>query len=214
MFVVNILYQLYCIISVDFIILCNVVSFAHVQLLKPRTQRERAQWEVGVGHAEAANAMTREERNDNYTFIYIDKLPADAEPSDDPVTPTRMKKRRTRRSKSLKKDDPATLPRRQQPRRQCSVSDTQEEEAEPEDTTERQPSPPPVRTPWRTAAARKLLPLSVTMKKLNVEIVKCDWQLPKEKVEIKKEVERDDERVQSPEVRVTSAFDAVLKPGV
>ncbi|GAA6088471.1 histone-lysine N-methyltransferase NSD3 isoform X1 [Tachysurus ichikawai] len=169
------------------------------KLLKPRTQRERAQWEVGVGHAEAANAMTREERNDNYTFIYIDKLPADAEPSDDPVTPTRMKKRRTRRSKSLKKDDPATLPRRQQPRRQCSVSDTQEEEAEPEDTTERQPSPPPVRTPWRTAAARKLLPLSVTMKKLNVEIVKCDWQLPKEKVEIKKEVERDDERVQSPE---------------
>ncbi|XP_047678839.1 histone-lysine N-methyltransferase NSD3-like [Tachysurus fulvidraco] len=141
------------------------------KLLKPRTQRERAQWEVGVGHAEAANAMTREERNENYTFIYIDKLPADAEPSDDPVTPTRMKKRRTRRSKSLKKDDPATLPRRQQPRRQCSVSDTQEEEAEPEDTTETQPSPPPVRTPWRTAAARKLLPLSVTMKKLNVEIV-------------------------------------------
>lgn len=144
--------------------------------------------------------MTREERNENYTFIYIDKLPAE-EASDDPVTPTRIKKRRTRRCRGIKKDDPATLPRRQQPRRQCSVSDTQEEEAEPEDTTETQPVPPPVRTPWRTAAARKLLPLSVTMKKLNVEIVKCDWQLPKEKVEIKKEVERDDERVQSPEVR-------------
>ncbi|XP_026798387.1 histone-lysine N-methyltransferase NSD3 isoform X2 [Pangasianodon hypophthalmus] len=168
------------------------------KLLKPQSQRERAQWEVGVGHAEAALLMTREERNENYTFIYIDKLPAD-EPSDDPVTPTRIKKRRTRRCKSIKKDDPAALPRRQQPRRQCSVSDAQEEEAEPEDTTETQPSPPPVRTPWRTAAARKLLPLSVTMKKLNVEIVKCDWQLPKEKVEIKKEVERDDERVESPE---------------
>ncbi|KAF5892023.1 histone-lysine N-methyltransferase NSD3 isoform X2, partial [Clarias magur] len=167
------------------------------KLLKPQSQRERAQWEVGVGHAEAALVMSREERNENYTFIYIDKLPAE-EPSDDPATPTRIKKRRTRRSKSLKKDDTAALPRRQQPRRQCSVSDTQEEEAEPEDATESQPSPPPVRTPWRTAAARKLLPLSVTMKKLNVEIVKCDWQLPKQKVELKKE-ERDDERVQSPE---------------
>lgn len=153
--------------------------------------------------------MTREERNENYTFIYIDKLPTD-ETNDDPVTPARIKKRRTRRSKSIKKDDSATLPRRQQPRRQCSVSDTQEEEAEPEDIIETQPSPPPVRTPWRTAAARKLLPLSVTMKKLNVEIVKCDWQLPKEKVEIKKEVERDDERVQSPEVRFTSACQTVI----
>ncbi|TSM12563.1 Histone-lysine N-methyltransferase NSD3 [Bagarius yarrelli] len=168
------------------------------KLLKPRTQRERAQWEVGVGHAESALLMSREERNENYTFIYIDKLPAD-KPIDEPVTPTRNKKQRTRRSKSLKKEDVATLPRRQQPRRQCSVSDTQEEEAETEDTTETPPSPPPVRTPWRTAAARKLLPLSVTMKKLNVEIVKCDWQLPKERVEIKKEAERDDERVPSPE---------------
>lgn len=188
--------------------------FLRTQLLKPQSQRERAQWEVGVGHAEAALLMTREERNENYTFIYIDKLPAD-KPSDDPVTPTRTKKRRTRRSKSIKKEDPATLPRRQQPRRQCSVSDTQEEEAEPEDTTETQPSPPPVRTPWRTAAARKLLPLSVTMKKLNVEIVKCDWQLPKEKVEFKKEVKRDNERVQSPEVSSTSLHFSVpgCKPG-
>ncbi|KAI5614321.1 histone-lysine N-methyltransferase NSD3 isoform X1, partial [Silurus asotus] len=168
------------------------------KLLKPQSQRERAQWEVGVGHAESALLMSREERNETYTFIYIDKLPVE-EPSNEPVTPTIIKKRRARRSKSLKKEDPATPPRRQQPRRQCSVSDAQEEEAEPEDATESQPSPPPVRTPWRTAAARKLLPLSITMKKLNVEIVKCDWQLPKEKVEIKKEVERDDERVQSPE---------------
>lgn len=167
---------------------------------------------MGVGHAEAALVMTREERNENYTFIYIDKLPAEEPPSDDPMTQTRIKKRRTRRSKSMKKDNPAALPRRQQPRRQCSISDTQEEEAEPEDTTETQPSPPPVRTPWRTAAARKLLPLSVTMKKLNVEIVKCDWQLPKEKVEIKKELERDDERVQSPEVRFMSACRSVIRP--
>jgi len=67
-----------------------------------------------------------------------------------------------------------------------------------------EPTPPPVRTPWRTAAARKLLPLSITMKKLNVEIIKCDWQLPKQKVDLPKTTEseeRPSDQVQSPEVR-------------
>ena len=55
--------------------------------------------------------------------------------------------------------------------------------------------PPPVKTAWKTAAARKLLPLSLTMKKLNVEIIKCDWQLPKEKLLLlpPKQVEKEEE---------------------
>uniref|UniRef100_A0A8C1V6P4 Histone-lysine N-methyltransferase NSD3 n=1 Tax=Cyprinus carpio TaxID=7962 RepID=A0A8C1V6P4_CYPCA len=76
------------------------------KLLKPQSQKERAQWEVGVGHAEAALQMTREERNENYTFIYIDKEPsaAAAAPADDTVTSPRAisknrPERKQRRSK-------------------------------------------------------------------------------------------------------------------
>uniref|UniRef100_A0A8C2KA71 Histone-lysine N-methyltransferase NSD3 n=1 Tax=Cyprinus carpio TaxID=7962 RepID=A0A8C2KA71_CYPCA len=166
------------------------------KLLKPQSQKERAQWEVGVGHAEAALQMTREERNENYTFIYIDKEPSSAAPAADAVSPPR------------------------QPRRQCSINSSgetsspnqgeddmdQEQPLSPAipDPHPNEPSPPPVRTPWKTAAARKLLPLSITMKKLNVEIIKCDWQLPMQKLDLPKKTEseeRPSEQVQSPEVK-------------
>uniref|UniRef100_A0A674DDI5 Histone-lysine N-methyltransferase NSD3 n=1 Tax=Salmo trutta TaxID=8032 RepID=A0A674DDI5_SALTR len=134
------------------------------KLMKPFPQRERAQWEVGVGHAEDAFLMTQQERIDNYTFIYV---------------------------------DPDPNPARRQPRRQCSVPNA-DDPADPQ-TSEKdqsrdpgQPSPParealskaggtqespaPVRA-WKTAAARKLLPLSITMKKLNVEITKSPRQV-------------------------------------
>uniref|UniRef100_A0A8B9L4P4 Histone-lysine N-methyltransferase NSD3 n=1 Tax=Astyanax mexicanus TaxID=7994 RepID=A0A8B9L4P4_ASTMX len=153
------------------------------KLLKPQSQRERAQWEVGVGHAESALLMSREERNENYTFIYIDKQPGDEpEPVSSPTTKTKKLARPERRARR-------------------SRSPPSPEESPP---SPREPSPPPVRTPWKTAAARKLLPLSITMKKLNVEIIKCDWQLPKVKVEpLPKQVEEEERTmVQSPEVRV------------
>uniref|UniRef100_A0A8C1LIW4 Histone-lysine N-methyltransferase NSD3 n=1 Tax=Cyprinus carpio TaxID=7962 RepID=A0A8C1LIW4_CYPCA len=173
------------------------------KLLKPQSQKERAQWEVGVGHAEAALQMTREERNENYTFIYIDKEPsaAAAAPADDTVTSPRATsknrpERKQRRSKGSAGAKEEPIPRRQQPRRQCSINSSgetsspnqgeddmdQEQPNSPAkpDPHPKEPSPPPVRTPWKTAAARKLLPLSITMKKLNVEIIKCDWQLPKQ----------------------------------
>uniref|UniRef100_A0A3B4E5H3 Histone-lysine N-methyltransferase NSD3 n=1 Tax=Pygocentrus nattereri TaxID=42514 RepID=A0A3B4E5H3_PYGNA len=170
------------------------------KLLKPQSQRERAQWEVGVGHAEAALLMTREERNENYTFIYIDKQPCDEpEPVTSPTTKTRKTarpERRLRRSRSTRKEIIWSAPQL------TSGQPPSPEESQP---SPRKPSPPPVRTPWRTAAARKLLPLSITMKKLNVEIIKCDWQLPKVKVEPPpKQVEREErarDQAQSPEVR-------------
>uniref|UniRef100_A0A8C2HYG1 Nuclear receptor binding SET domain protein 3 n=1 Tax=Cyprinus carpio TaxID=7962 RepID=A0A8C2HYG1_CYPCA len=161
------------------------------KLLKPQSQKERAQWEVGVGHAEAALQMTREERNENYTFIYIDKEPsaAAAAPADDTVTSPRATsknrpERKQRRSKGSAGAKEEPIPRRQQPRRQCSINSSgetsspnqgeddmdQEQPNSPAkpDPHPKEPSPPPVRTPWKTAAARKLLPLSITMKKLNI----------------------------------------------
>ncbi|XP_023133240.2 histone-lysine N-methyltransferase NSD3 isoform X5 [Amphiprion ocellaris] len=185
------------------------------KLLKPIPQRERTQWEVGVGHAEDAFVMTRQERIDNYTFIYVDPDPTEAPPSKKPNI--RAEKRSRRSSGSIssissvgKKDDGRVKspdreqpPRRQLPRRQCSVSNTddnansqasseeknqrgdQRKSGSPKqnagcDARTRQDSPPPVRA-WKTAAARKLLPLSITMKRLNVEITKCDWPLLQKK---------------------------------
>uniref|UniRef100_A0A673L4B7 Histone-lysine N-methyltransferase NSD3 n=1 Tax=Sinocyclocheilus rhinocerous TaxID=307959 RepID=A0A673L4B7_9TELE len=152
------------------------------KLLKPQSQKERAQWEVGVGHAEAALQMTREERNENYTFIYIDKEPssAAAAPAADTVTsPRATSKNRPEQTSSPNQGE----------------DDMDQEQpyspAKP-DTHPEEPSPPPVRTPWKTAAARKLLPLSITMKKLNVEIIKCDWQLPKQKLDLPKKMESEE----------------------
>ncbi|XP_068166461.1 histone-lysine N-methyltransferase NSD3 isoform X1 [Antennarius striatus] len=174
------------------------------KLLKPIPQRERSQWEVGVGHAEDALVMTRQERIDNYTFIYVDPDPNEAPPSK--KANVRAEKRNRRSSGSVRKKenggakspDGEQLPRRQLPRRQCSVSNAEdscnsqasnEEKNQRGDSPQRssgcdaqqqQDSPPPVRA-WKTAAARKLLPLSITMKRLNVEITKCDWPLLQKK---------------------------------
>ncbi|XP_014026274.1 histone-lysine N-methyltransferase NSD3 isoform X3 [Salmo salar] len=195
------------------------------KLMKPFPQRERAQWEVGVGHAEDAFLMTQQERIDNYTFIYVDPDP-NAPP---PVkkTPTRAAGRTQRSSIATSKKEEVAVtspdraePARRQPRRQCSVPNA-DDPADPQ-TSEKdqsrdpgQPSPParealskaggtqespaPVRA-WKTAAARKLLPLSITMKKLNVEITKCDqvWPLlqrkalPSPRREREREVEREE----------------------
>lgn len=179
-----------------------------------------------MGHAEAALLMTREERNENYTFIYIDKEPGavDTVTSPRPTAKTRPE-RKQRRSRGSGRAKDEAIPRRQQPRRQCSINsleepsspnqgddddddddddmDSKQQPHSPPEPDPQEPSPPPVRTPWRTAAARKLLPLSITMKKLNVEIIKCDWQLQKDKLDIPKKVECEErpcDQVLSPEV--------------
>lgn len=165
-----------------------------------------------MGHAEDAFLMTRQERIDNYTFIYVDPDPNEAPPNKKPNIRAEKRNRRSSGSVTKKEDtgvkspdreqqQPQPPPRRQLPRRQCSVSNTDdktssqasnEEDNQRGDQREmgspkpnsgcdaRQDSPPPVRA-WKTAAARKLLPLSITMKRLNVEITKCDWPLLQKK---------------------------------
>uniref|UniRef100_A0A4W6CAU6 Histone-lysine N-methyltransferase NSD3 n=1 Tax=Lates calcarifer TaxID=8187 RepID=A0A4W6CAU6_LATCA len=139
----------------------NPVERHKVRLLKPIPQRERTQWEVGVGHAEDAFLMTRQERIDNYTFIYVDPDPNEAPPSKKPTVRAEKRSRRSR----VKSPDREQPPRRQLPRRHSPKQNA--------GCDARQDSPPPVRA-WKTAAARKLLPLSITMKRLNVEITKHD----------------------------------------
>uniref|UniRef100_A0A8C8LSY7 Histone-lysine N-methyltransferase NSD3 n=1 Tax=Oncorhynchus tshawytscha TaxID=74940 RepID=A0A8C8LSY7_ONCTS len=136
------------------------------KLMKPFPQRERAQWEVGVGHAEDAFLMTQQERIDNYTFIYVDP---------DPNAPPPIKKTPTRTAGRTQRPSIATTDP------QTSEKDQSRDPGQPSPPAREalskaggtQESPAPVRA-WKTAAARKLLPLSITMKKLNVEITKCD----------------------------------------
>ncbi|KAJ8263538.1 hypothetical protein COCON_G00159950, partial [Conger conger] len=177
------------------------------KLLKPTPQRERAQWEVGVGHAEDALPMTREERIETYTFIYVE--PDAAPPGAGEKAAAKVERRGPRRSRgSLGGRDSGPAegeqpPRRQQPRRQCSLTGAEDTPDQEEPAAGRSPSAgplapggpsepppqqqqqqqqaPPVKAPWKTAAARKLLPLSITMKKLNVQITKCDWPLPRDR---------------------------------
>ncbi|XP_051279435.1 histone-lysine N-methyltransferase NSD3 isoform X3 [Dicentrarchus labrax] len=217
------------------------------KLLKPIPQRERSQWEVGVGHAEDAFVMSRQERIDNYTFIYVDPEPNETPPSKKPNIRAEKRSRRSSGSLSKKEDggvkspDREQPPRRQLPRRQCSISnadDSTNSQASNEEKNQRgdqrktsspkqnsgcdprvrQDSPPPVRA-WKTAAARKLLPLSITMKRLNVEITKCDWPLlqkkaaasPKKDKEEEKE-ERVEREARQPDLGYCSPEDSRAKP--
>ncbi|XP_049906747.1 histone-lysine N-methyltransferase NSD3 isoform X3 [Epinephelus moara] len=219
------------------------------KLLKPIPQRERSQWEVGVGHAEDAFVMTRQERIDNYTFIYVDPDPNEGMPSKKPNI--RAEKRNRRSSGSVSKKEEGTVkspereqpPRRLLPRRQCSVSNTedntnsqasneeknqtrggdQRKTSSPKrnagcDARAQQDSPPPVRA-WKTAAARKLLPLSITMKRLNVEITKCDWPLLQKKAAASPKKDREEEKeervereARQPDLGYCSPEDSRAKP--
>lgn len=211
-----------------------------------------------MGHAEDAFQMTRQERIDNYTFIYVDPDPNEPPPAKKPlgVRAEKAEKRNRRSSGStskkedggVKSPDSEQPPRRQLPRRQCSISNTDDTtNAQPSngdksqsgdhgktsspaqnavpDAQARQDSPPPVRA-WKTAAARKLLPLSITMKRLNVEITKCDWPLLQKKVvPAPKKEEEKEERVErearqpdlgycSPEVGETWTYCSLLEVSV
>uniref|UniRef100_A0A3B3DR07 Histone-lysine N-methyltransferase NSD3 n=1 Tax=Oryzias melastigma TaxID=30732 RepID=A0A3B3DR07_ORYME len=147
------------------------------KLLKPIPQRERSQWEVGVGHAEDAFLMTRQERIDNYTFIYVDPDPNEPQQSKKPTI--RPEKRNRRCSVTNAEDSSqASAEERSQKAEQRKASSPRLNAGS--ETQSQQDTSPPVRA-WKTAAARKLLPLSITMKRLNVEITKCDWPLLQKK---------------------------------
>ncbi|XP_025920231.1 histone-lysine N-methyltransferase NSD3 isoform X3 [Apteryx rowi] len=140
------------------------------KIRKPRPQRERAQWDIGIAHAEKALKMTREERIEQYTFIYIDKEPEEVLSKAKKTAASKSEAKKNRRPKPALNTQlehanaVAASPsnaevRRQSQRRQSSV---EEEE------------PPPVKIAWKTAAARKSLPASITMHKGTLDLQKCN----------------------------------------
>ncbi|XP_076770048.1 histone-lysine N-methyltransferase NSD3 isoform X3 [Arvicanthis niloticus] len=142
------------------------------KIRKPRPQRERAQWDIGIAHAEKALKMTREERVEQYTFIYIDKQPEEASSQAKKNVTSKTEVKKPRRPRSVLNSQPeqtsagevassqsSTDLRRQSQRRHTSL---EEEE------------PPPVKIAWKTAAARKSLPASITMHKGSLDLQKCN----------------------------------------
>uniref|UniRef100_A0A673TD10 Histone-lysine N-methyltransferase NSD3 n=1 Tax=Suricata suricatta TaxID=37032 RepID=A0A673TD10_SURSU len=142
------------------------------KIRKPRPQRERAQWDIGIAHAEKALKMTREERIEQYTFIYIDKQPEEALSQAKKNVASKAEVKKTRRPRSVLNTQPeqtnagevASSPSSTEIRRQSQRRHTSVEEEEP----------PPVKIAWKTAAARKSLPASITMHKGSLDLQKCN----------------------------------------
>ncbi|XP_060549576.1 histone-lysine N-methyltransferase NSD3 isoform X2 [Pantherophis guttatus] len=142
------------------------------KIRKPRPQRERAQWDIGIAHAEKALKMSLEERIEQYTFIYVDKEPEEVSSKAKRIVMPKIEAKKIRKSKSppssppeqtndvlaAPSPPPKTEIRRYSQRRQSSA----DEES------------PPVKIQWKTAAARKSLPASITMHKGTLDLQKCN----------------------------------------
>ncbi|XP_070621463.1 histone-lysine N-methyltransferase NSD3 isoform X2 [Erythrolamprus reginae] len=141
------------------------------KIRKPRPQRERAQWDIGIAHAEKALKMSLEERIEQYTFIYVDKEPEEVSSKAKRIVMPKIEAKKIRKIKSPpssppeQTDDVSAAPspprpeiRRYSQRRQSSA----DEES------------PPVKIQWKTAAARKSLPPSITMHKGTLDLQKCN----------------------------------------
>uniref|UniRef100_A0A670YJQ9 Histone-lysine N-methyltransferase NSD3 n=1 Tax=Pseudonaja textilis TaxID=8673 RepID=A0A670YJQ9_PSETE len=70
------------------------------KIRKPRPQRERAQWDIGIAHAEKALKMSLEERIEQYTFIYVDKEPEEVSSKAKRIVMPKIEAKKIRKIKS------------------------------------------------------------------------------------------------------------------
>lgn len=116
--------------------------------------------------------MSLEERIEQYTFIYVDKEPEEVSSKAKRIVMPKIEAKKIRKIKSppssppeqtndvlaAPSPPPKTEIRRYSQRRQSSA----DEES------------PPVKIQWKTAAARKSLPASITMHKGTLDLQKCN----------------------------------------
>ncbi|XP_024106772.2 histone-lysine N-methyltransferase NSD3 isoform X7 [Pongo abelii] len=142
------------------------------KIRKPRPQRERAQWDIGIAHAEKALKMTREERIEQYTFIYIDKQPEEALSQAKKNVASKTEVKKTRRPRSVLNTQPEQTNAGEVA---SSLSSTEiRRHSQRRHTSAEEEEPPPVKIAWKTAAARKSLPASITMHKGSLDLQKCN----------------------------------------
>lgn len=113
--------------------------------------------------------MTREERIEQYTFIYIDQEPEESLAKAKKTAASKPEAKKNRRPKPAPSTQPehasvvaASSPSHAEARRQGQRRQPSGEEEEA----------PPVKIAWKTAAARKSLPASITMH--NLDLQKCN----------------------------------------
>ncbi|XP_006201183.1 histone-lysine N-methyltransferase NSD3 isoform X2 [Vicugna pacos] len=142
------------------------------KIRKPRPQRERAQWDIGIAHAEKALKMTREERIEQYTFIYIDKQPEEALSQAKKNVASKAEVKKPRRPRSVLNTQPEQTSAGEAA---SSLSSTEiRRHSQRRHTSAEEEDPPPVKIAWKTAAARKSLPASITMHKGSLDLQKCN----------------------------------------
>uniref|UniRef100_A0A6I8NFM8 Nuclear receptor binding SET domain protein 3 n=1 Tax=Ornithorhynchus anatinus TaxID=9258 RepID=A0A6I8NFM8_ORNAN len=143
-----------------------------VKIRKPRPQRERAQWDIGIAHAEKALKMTREERIEQYTFIYIDKQPEEVLSQGKKNAASKTEVKKNRRPKPVLNSQPEQTNAGEAA---ASLSNTElRRHSQRRHTSAEEEEPPPVKIAWKTAAARKSLPASITMHKGSLDLQKCN----------------------------------------
>lgn len=113
--------------------------------------------------------MTREERIEQYTFIYVDQEPEEALSKAKKTAASKSEAKKSRRPKP-------GAPSSQQPEGAAAGASPSQAELRRQGQR-RQPGAdeeeaPPVKIAWKTAAARKSLPASITMH--NLDLQKCN----------------------------------------
>ncbi|XP_037700380.1 histone-lysine N-methyltransferase NSD3-like [Choloepus didactylus] len=143
------------------------------KIRKPRPQRERVQWDIGIAHAEKALKMTQEERIEQYTFIYTDnQQPEEALSQTKKNIASKTEVKKSRRPRSVLNTQPDQASAREVT---CSISNTEiRRHNQRRHTCVEEEERPPDKVAWKTAAGRKPLPASITMHKRGLDLQKLN----------------------------------------
>ncbi|XP_072913947.1 histone-lysine N-methyltransferase NSD3 isoform X1 [Hemitrygon akajei] len=130
------------------------------KILKPIAQRIRPQWEVGISQVEDALRLTREDRIEQYTFIYVDQKP---DTSADTTTSLNLEGKKNKQHENL-----SSPPRDRTAVQKSVIAAPATNDSVPHiDERQADIKEPAPKMTWRTAAARKSLPPSLSNLKGN-----------------------------------------------
>ncbi|XP_069773931.1 histone-lysine N-methyltransferase NSD3 isoform X3 [Narcine bancroftii] len=129
------------------------------KILKPIAQRIRPQWDVGISQVEDALRLAREDRIEQYTFIYVDQKP---DLSADTTRNTDLEVKRNRQRENL--SSPSQDRTKQKALFPASSTNDTVQRVRERQADIKEPAP---KMTWRTAAARKSLPPSLSNLKGN-----------------------------------------------
>ncbi|XP_078285208.1 histone-lysine N-methyltransferase NSD3 isoform X4 [Rhinoraja longicauda] len=131
------------------------------KILKPIAQRIRPQWDVGISQVEDALRLSREDRVEQYTFIYVDQKPDSS--ADTTATSLNLDVQRNGPHENLS-SPPGERTAMQKAVFAAPATNDAVQHAHEGQADIKEPAP---KMTWRTAAARKSLPPSLSNLKGN-----------------------------------------------